>query len=89
MMNSSLGHISNTLTIEGPDHRKNKSRNILDTGCSSMNLSKIDTMKYEITMLKQPVGLHIAEHVIKKNHINYEFHYPEKANAYIPPKERD
>ena len=31
----------------------------------------------------------MAEHVIKKNHINYELYYPEKANAYLPPKEKD
>jgi hypothetical protein len=36
-------------------------------------------MKFELNLLKQPVGALVAEHVIKKNNDNYHVHYPEKA----------
>jgi membrane-anchored protein YejM (alkaline phosphatase superfamily) len=39
-------------------------------------------MKFELSLLKQPVGQIIAEHVIKKNHDNYHIYYPLKANKY-------
>jgi hypothetical protein len=39
-------------------------------------------MKFELSLLKQPVGKKIAEHVVKKNHDNYHVHYPEKAFKY-------
>lgn len=86
-MNTGMGHNNDHATVEGPDFDKNRSRNA-SIAVGNTPLSKIDTMKYELTMLKQPVGQSVAEHVIKKNHINYELYYPEKANAYLPPKDK-
>lgn len=42
----------------------------------------MDTLKFELSLLNQPVGKTIAEHVIKKNNINYQKYYPEKAQKY-------
>ena len=51
MTSTGMGHNNDHVTIDGPDFEKIKSRNA-SLGVTYSTLSKIDTMKYELTMLK-------------------------------------
>jgi hypothetical protein len=63
-------------------HQTNPVMQSMEMPKTTKNATKMDNLKFELSLLNQPVGKTIAENVIKKNNHNYEKYYPEKAKKY-------